>query len=310
MKRAPTWLLACATLALFLVWSNSFIAVSFLLGRDGAPMRLDWKQLAVARFLPAALLCLGYLAVRPRETAALFRVHSVRLVLCGLLAVPGYNFSLLFAQQTGVAAPVASLTTTLAPLFVLVLAALFLGERPRRVHLAGFVFAAVGMALIASARWGEHGRYGVVVAIAALAPLCWSIYSVLSKPPAGTVSPLTWTYAAIAVGGVALLPFLAGDTVAAWSRLDAVGWGALLYLIVPCTVFGFAVWTWLLRHLPASTVGFTVFLNPPLTTVSKWIVSRLFPDVFDFTIRGAEWLGGAVTLLGVGLVIFGRRRRR
>lgn len=310
MKRAPTWLLAAATLALFAVWSNSFIAISFLLGRDGAPMRLDWVQLTVARFVPAAGLCLAYvLLVRPRDTLAMLRRYPWRLGACGLLAVPGYNLSLLFAQQHGIAAPVASLTTTLAPLFMLLLAALFLGERPRRVHLAGFVLAAAGMGLIASARWGEGGGYGAVVAIAALAPLCWSVFSVLSKPVAGKVSPLTWTYTATALGGLTMLPFLPERTLPAWSRLDVAGWGALVYLIVPCTVFGFAVWTWLLRHLPASTVGFTVFLNPPLTTLSKWIVSTLFPDTFAFTIRGAEWAGGAITLLGVALVIFARRRR-
>ena len=84
----------------------------------------------------------------------------------------------------------------------------------------------------------------------------------------------------------------------------------MLYLSVPCTVLGYALWTWLLRHLPASTVGFTVFLNPPLTSVSKLMLATLFPATFLFTILPQEWAGGALTLLGMGIAVYTRRRPR
>ena len=51
----PGWLLAATALGLFLLWSNSFIAISYLLGADGAPARFDWVGLTVARFTPIAL---------------------------------------------------------------------------------------------------------------------------------------------------------------------------------------------------------------------------------------------------------------
>jgi len=106
---------------------------------------------------------------------------------------------------------------------------------------------------------------------------------------------------------------LPGSTWRQWSQLDAAGWAALLYLAIPCTVMGFAVWTWMLRHLPASTVGFTVFLNPPLTTTSKYILAALVPATFAFTIVPQEWMGGALTLVGMGIAVYVpslRRKRR
>ena len=75
-------------------------------------------------------------------------------------------------------------------------------------------------------------------------------------------------------------------------------------------MLGFAVWTWLLKHLPASTVGFTVFLNPPLTTTSKFLLASFFPATFLFVISPREWLGGAITLAGLAVAVYTRRRRR
>jgi drug/metabolite transporter (DMT)-like permease len=150
--------------------------------------------------------------------------------------------------------------------------------------------------------------YPLLVAVTSLAPLGWSIYSVLSKPLTGRIPPLLWTYLAVAIGGVFLLPLIPGSAWAEWRVLDAPGWGALLYLTLPCTVLGFAVWTWLLKYLPASSVGFTVFLNPPLTTASKWVLAAFAPATFVFSIRSQEWLGGALALLGLWIALAPGRR--
>jgi len=169
----------------------------------------------------------------------------------------------------------------------------------------GFVVAAAGMVLISLAeKDGEGHAYPLLIAVAALAPLCWSLYSVASKPVAGVASPVVWTYLATTLGGLMMLPLLPGAVWDQWTGLDAAGWGALLYLSLPCTVLGFAVWTWLLRHLPASTVGFTVFLNPPLTTTSKYLMAVFLPATFLFTIQPREWLGGALTLAGLAVALY------
>ncbi|MCP3979164.1 MAG: DMT family transporter [bacterium] len=304
------WVLIAAALGLFLVWSNSFIANGFLLGVDGGPVRLDWIGLTVARFLPASAICaIWCFGFRRAESMKLLRAYPGRLALCALLAVPGYNCALGYGQQHGVPAPVASLITTLVPLLVMILAAVFLGERPTARRIVGFAIAMVGMAVIASAKKGGGQAYPLVVAVTALAPLSWSIYSVMSKPVANRASPIIWTYLAIALGGAFVLPILPGPVWRQIRALDAPGWAALAYLAVPCTVLGFAVWTWLLRHLPASSVGFTVFLNPPLTTTSKFLLSALFPATFVFAIAGREWVGGAIVLCGLATAVWRRGRR-
>lgn len=302
---------AAAALGLFLIWSNSFVAASFLLGGERGPVRFDWITLSVARFAPIGPLCLLWcFAVKRRETLRLLRHFPVRITMGSLLAVPCYNLALYYGQQHGVPPPVASLTTALVPLFVMLLAAIVLGEALtlRRVVAFGVALAGLGVITASKGGLGAVGEYGLLLGVTAMAPLSWSIYSILSKPVAGAASPLTWTYLSIGLGSLpllAVLPWRGGEELLA---LSAGGWAALLYLSVLCTVVGYAVWCWLLRFLPASTVGFTVFLNPPLTTLSKLALAALFPAVFVWSLEPVELLGGGLTLAGLGLAVGPRRR--
>jgi len=234
---------------------------------------------------------------------AAVRAEWPRILASAALAVPGYNLALYYGQQHGVPAPIASLTTALLPLFVMLLAAAFLGERLTRRRLLGFAVAAAGMVVVALARRDQAARaYALAIGVTILAPLSWSIFSVLSKRPSRQVGPLLWTYLTVLIGSAMLLP-LVPHAWPQWRRLDLPGWGALVYLSIPCTVIGFAVWAWLLKHLPASSVGFTVFLNPPLTTLSKLALAALFPATFVFAVKAQEFAGGGLALLGLLLAV-------
>jgi O-acetylserine/cysteine efflux transporter len=297
---------------LFLIWSNSFIAGSYLLGTEGRPATLDFVGLSVLRFVPilpfTLIYCFGF---RRRESTELLRKYPWRVLSCGLLGSPGYNLALYYGQQNGVPPSVASLTTALVPMFVMLLAALFLAERLTLRRVVAFLIALAGLFVIALSKGdaGEIMDYGRVLAITALAPLFWSIYSILAKPVMARSSPIVFTYLAMSIGGLPLLVLFPWKGKAEAARLPTDAWMAILYLSVLCTLLGYAVWTWLLRHLPASTLGFTVFLNPPLTTVSKLVLSVLFPAVFLWQLNLLEWLGGGLALLGLALAVWPRRRQ-
>ncbi len=297
------------TLALFLVWSHTFLVFETLLAPRSGRAPMGWLDLVVARFTPVVLICAAWcFGFRRTESLAILRAHFPRLLACGLLAVPLYNGFLYFAMAHRVSGPVASLLTTLSPLYLVLLGAFALGERITVRQVAGLLLGFAGVALVATAKPGGDDAYGFLVVILSLAPLSWSLYTALTKPLARRVSPLLWSYLVLVVGGaplLALLPFHGGPQMLA---LDAKGWSLLLYLALAATIFGNAVWSWLLRHLPASTTGLTIFLNPPLTTASKRVLSLLFPAAFAFSITSQEWLGGALALSGVALAVLSRRR--
>jgi hypothetical protein len=51
-------------------------------------------------------------------------------------------------------------------------------------------------------------------------------------------------------------------------------------------------------------VGFTVFLNPPLTALSKLTLAALVPAVFVFQIEPQEWAGGLLALAGLAVAVW------
>lgn len=327
--RSGGWTYIAIAVALFLVWSNSFIAASYLLGGERPAAQFDWLGLSAARFSPLVPLCLVYcLGFRRRACLALLRRHPLRLIVSGLLAVPAYNLALYYGQQHGVPPPVAALTSALTPLLLLVFAAVALGERLTMRRIAAFVIALAGLFTISLSRGGFAGlpTFGILLAITAIAPVSWSIYTVLSKAVVGArqlsqlrvvaepevavrvvASPLDWTYLTMGIGSLpllALLPFHGGRELVA---LSPGGWLALFHLSVLSAFVGYAVWSWLLRHLPASTVAFFVFLNPPLTLVSKLALSFALPSLFVWHLNRLELVGSALALAGLATAIWPRR---
>ena len=89
-----------ATLALFLVWSNTFLAFEVLLAPKTGAAPMDWLDLTVARFVPVVLVCAAWcFGFRRRESLAILKEHGGRLFLCGLLVVPLYSACLYFPMQ-------------------------------------------------------------------------------------------------------------------------------------------------------------------------------------------------------------------
>jgi drug/metabolite transporter (DMT)-like permease len=296
------------TAALFLVWCNTWLVFEVLLAPKSGPAPMTWIDLLVVRFVLAGAICAAYCfgvsrATR-RECLAIIRRHPVRLLLCGLLSTPIYNGVVYFTMQQRVAGPVASLMSALAPLYLVIIGRVALHERIRPAQFAGLVIGFGGVALVAYAKEGS-GAHGWPVALMAAAPLAWAAYTALTRPilMSRETSPFLWSYLVVAVGCVPLLfllPFHGGPVM---GRLSATHWGLLAFLVLLANIFGNAVWSWLLRHLPASTTGFTVFLNPPMTTASKAILSVLLPASFTFAIADQEIVGGVLALLGVALAV-------
>jgi O-acetylserine/cysteine efflux transporter len=299
-----------ATLLLFLLWSNSFVAMSYLLGTEAASQRLDWASLTVARYLPVTPLAAAWLAWRRRDEARrILREEPLRVLACGLLGVPFYGFALYWGIQHGIPAPIASLLTALSPLCLLGLGWVFLGERPSGTRLVGFAIAVSGLVAVAVARGGGTLSGLAAPAVAALAPIAWAIQTALTKPVAARFSGDGWTAMYLFLGGLPLCvisPWVGGRALLA---LDGAGLLALGYLALLCTFVGFYLWAWLLERLPASTVGMTVFLNPPLALLSQAVLHRLFPGTFRFTLRPLEVVGMAVVLGGLALAVAPRGGR-
>ncbi len=281
---------------LFVIWSNAFTAIKYL-REIFSPM-----ELVCIRFLPAAVFCLVYLASRRltrAESIETLRGAWPRLVGMGLSGVAGYNI-FLYLGQSEVKPGAAALLTTLSPLFTLILAIIFLKERVPRSRVAGIVIAFAG--LYAVVRWGKIGLGQVMVSnaeiryvlITALAPLCWTIYTLLGKTLTRRHSAVTVTYLSLVLGAIPFIAAVNGPFVETVLHMEWRYWIALIHLSVLCTIVGFWIWNAALQHLPATSVASFIYLNPPFAALFGWLL-------FGEEITGTFLAGSAVVLGGLYL---------
>jgi len=286
---------------IFLIWSNSFIAVRALVG-DLVPMaeRLDPRELVVVRFAPVALWCVAWFALLPaarREAWGILRAHPLLVPWLGFLNVWGYNLAFA-AGHRRIGAGTGSLIITLNPVLTFLLAVLSGQERPTFRRAAGLAVAFAGIYVVV-----VHGA-GRTVEAAYLrdallllgAPASWAVYTVLSKPLVSRYSPLHLTFLVLGLASLPTVPIALVDTplrakLALWGTER---FGAALFLSLACTLFAFWLWYEALRRLPSSRAAAFVFLNPPLALFFEWLWFGRVPAAGLF-------LGGLLVLVGVFL---------
>ncbi len=292
--------------ALFVIWSNSFTAIKHL------RQIFSPADLVLARFLPVSIICLLYLLLdgkRRRESAALLRSSWVRLVALGIFGGIGYNF-FLYLGQSEIKPGAAALLTTLAPLFTLLLAIPLLKEKVPARRIAGIIIAFLGLYIVVG--WGSVGlgkvagishaeaKYALILA---LAPLSWSIYTIIGKDLVKHHSPVTVTYLALIIGTVPLLVRADAGFFRTVASMDHSHWIALAYLSLLCTIVGFWIWVLGLKHLPATSVASFVYLNPPFAAFFGWLL-------FKEEITLMFLLGSAVVLAGLYMAQLGAKAPR
>ena len=224
------------------VWGVNFVVIE--VGLDHFPPLL----FSALRFLPAALPAV-FLVRRPAV--------AWRWIVGVGLALGVAKFGLLFlGMEAGMAAGVSSLVLQVQAVFTAALAAVLLGERPGPARLVGMV---VAMAGIAVAAWdegvsGSAAGFALVVAAAAF----WAVSNVLTRRAAvdDALAFLVWVSLVPVLPLVALSLLVDGVDAnrAALAGLDGAGLGAVAYVALAATLFGFAAWSFLLRRYDASRV--------------------------------------------------------
>ncbi len=258
--------------------------------------RLAPVEFVAARFLPVALFCLLWFAVLPSERREARRILTERGVLVvglGMLAVWGYNLAFA-AGHHRVPAGTGSLFTVLNPVLTFVLAVVLGHERPRWTKVGGILLAFAGLYTVVIHGSGRtvEPAYLRDASLLLLAPVSWSLYTVLSKPILGRYRPLTLNFLVLGLASFPTIPFALSSApfqakVAAWG-LERHLWA--LFLAFACTLLGFWFWYEALKRVPATTAASFVFLNAPLTVAFDWLWFSRVPR--------AAWVLGCVLVLG------------
>lgn len=233
-----------------LLWAGN-ATVGRLLAGSVPPLLLNAMRWWVALLL---LVPLGWRAIGTAQRRAELRQRWKPLALLGLLGVGAYNALQYLALQTSTPINV-TLIASSTPVWMLIVGALFYGERIRAMQMAGAALSLAGVLLVLVR--GDLAGLASLRLVSGdlwilLAAVCWAFYSwQLARPPASlsgserpqwdwaefilvqTLFGIVWATAA--AGGEAL----AGAAPVQWS------WGlaaALAYLAIGPSVLAYRCW--------------------------------------------------------------------
>jgi drug/metabolite transporter (DMT)-like permease len=238
-----------------------------------------------------------------REALALLRGPDRRwLALMGLLGFCAAQLAQTQALALSPASDIALLSTG-TPLWIALLAGIWLDERLTRRVVLGFALAIGGLALILwpheSAGAGT-GRRLLGDAIFLANGFTWACYNVMGKRMMARHAPLPTTAAAGIVGIAGLLPFAAGEWLFGRTpQLTPVGVGAVAYTGLLVTVVGFLTLFWAYSRVRAAQVAITMYLQPLAGVLVAWAL-------LGEQLSGAFAAGAALVFAGVWVVTAGK----
>jgi drug/metabolite transporter (DMT)-like permease len=275
------WLPLAAALVSVCLWSSAFVGIRAA-SRTISPGGLALGRLLIGSALLGALL-LRRGALRPS------RRDLGLLLIAGLLWFGLYNVALNTAERV-VDAGTAAMVINIAPLMILALAAVFLGERLTPALLLGGAVAFAGVLVIGFATAsGNAPLSGVVLSVVATAASAAGV--VAQKPVLARLSALQVTWTCCAIGALCCLPYapaLVRDVRAA-ATAD-LAW--MIYLGVFPTSVAFTTWAYALARGTAGRLAATAYLVPPITIGMSWLI-------LDETPQAVAVLGGVLCLAGV-----------
>jgi drug/metabolite transporter (DMT)-like permease len=270
-----------AALFTMVLWASAFVAIRYV-GESFRPGSMALGRLLIGAFALLAVVLVRREGLPPRPAWP-------GIVGMGVFWFGLYMVALNWGEQH-TDAGIAALLIGTGPLFVTLLAGIYLREGfPRRL-LAGITVAFAGAALAGFAGGGSGTAItGVLLCLAAAAG--HALGATLQKPALAHASPLQVTAYASVVGAVACLPFsgqLADDLTNA-SATDIAG---VLYLGLLPTALAFWTWSYALAHMPAGRLAATTYIVPTLTVLLAWPILGEIPSA-------QALLGGILCLVGV-----------
>lgn len=250
-------------------------------------------QILLARFSLGGLVVLLLFAIwRPPMPS---RKNLPKAVALGLFAALSFNVPVAYGINI-IEGGTAALLIGTQPIFIALLAGVFLKEHIPRRMILGLLMALTGSSIIALSGGGGlslESRYLLGCGLVLTAAFLWSSYAVIAKPHLGQDLPAASVVMIGTLFGLPLvIPLGADGFVDKLSGLPPAGWLAVLMLSVGASVCAPILYNVGLSLGQASRSGLFLALIPVFGVVTS--VSLLGEPL-----RGPMIVGGALILSGI-----------
>jgi drug/metabolite transporter (DMT)-like permease len=287
---------ALGYLAICIIWGTTFLAIK--VGLEGfAPFFMAGTRFLIAGLLlsPVLLRKSARMPKNGRELGA--------IILSGALLLLGGNGIVTLAEvylDSGLTA----LTIATNPAWTALIGGWFFArkdERYERWAVLGTVISLVGVLVLHHKRLNLHHAELPGVLFACAAPLFWSTGSLIARTRIKHADVLSAT-AIQMLSASFLILFVSRMLGESWHvTLSPRVISAVLYLIVIGSIVAYAVYVWLLKHMPASRLMTYTYINP--------IIALVVGSLILHEPIGIEVYLATVLVLGGLLIIYFAQQR-
>ena len=293
------WLVLVAFACTYFFWGSAFVALRY------SVQKLHPAFVAGFRYVLAGLLILGFLLARG-HTVRISRKELLQLTMLGLIMFT-CNTVLLGYGSRVLSAGITALIISTIPLFMALLeASLPDGTGMSALGWSGTFTGFLGVLVLfkRTLHGGTLTRETFLAIMALLlAAFAWATGSVLTRRLKFTAPPLVCSSWQMLIGGTAALLIGAGLGEKSSSEWTLGGLLSLFYLAVFCTLAGYTSYMYLLRNVSLPAAATYAYVNPIVAVLLGWVL-------LGETLAPTEWLGMAIVLASVALVIMANARPR
>ncbi|MEU6366627.1 DMT family transporter [Streptomyces sp. NPDC046931] len=291
-RRGRAWAI-CAVVAAALFWSSSYAVTKQVLA-DVGPL-----SIGAIRFTIAAGLLAVMVRVRRNPVARPEARQRRMIYLSGLLGITAYFVLENIGVELSTASD-ASLIVATYPLMTMLLELVIFRTRMPLPRVGGVLLATVGAFLVvrngAEVGGGERWLGDVLLLFGGLV---WAGYNVLAKYAGRGQDSVNLTYYQTVAGAAGFL-LASCLEIGDWQSPGGTAWLLLAYLAVACSVGGFLLYNYGLRHMTSSVAVNILNLVPVFGVLGAVVIN-------GETVRLPQAFGGAIIIAGVALGVVERR---
>jgi len=292
MKARFVWLILCG------IWGSTWLFIKLGLA-DLPPITFAGIRFVIACTILFSLIRIRHISL-PRA-----RADWILLATSGILSF-GFNYGLVFWGEQYITSGLAALLQSTLPAFGLVFAHFHLpSERLTWTKIGGVLLGVFGVGVVFSNQLAVSGRQALAGCVALVLSAMFAAYSnVLVKRFGKHLNPAVLSAGQMLFGLLLLLsvgiPLEGNPLKFHWTGMAVI---AMLYLAIVGSVIAFLLYYWLVLNMDVTKSMLIALVTPVVAVILGMIV-------LDEEFGWRTLAGGAMIILGIGLIVVRKARKK
>lgn len=292
-----------ALVTVYLVWGSTYLGIALVI--KTAPPLLSMGLRFVAAFFILALILLIF---KGKSVLKVTRPELMSSIFLGGLLL-GFGIGNLTLAERYVPSGIAALIIAALPIWVTIFQRIT-GVKPKRITLVGIFLGLIGVAIIVlpggagPAPGADPSKVKFWMFMILIGNIAWAFGTFMTQRIPIPKDPFVLTTYEMLFGGLALIiaSFFNGERfkVELIAQMSPTSKWAWIYLVLIGSIVGYGAYIWLLNNTSLSLASTYAYVNPVIAVMLGLIV---LSEPVDWPL----FLGGAVVLSGVALVVSGER---